>query len=59
MLDTLKRLLDGHKTVIAAIGLIGLALYQFSQGQVEPGMQSLLAGLTALGLRHAVEKATL
>lgn len=49
-------ILDGYKTIIAGVGLIGLAVYQFSLGQFEQGMQSLLAGLVALGLRHAINK---
>jgi hypothetical protein len=48
--------LSGYKTYVAAAGLVGLAVYQFSQGQVETGVQSVLAALTAAGLRHAVAK---
>lgn len=48
--------LDGWKTYLAAAGLVGLALYQLSQGQVEAALQSLLAALAAAGLRHAVTK---
>jgi hypothetical protein len=48
--------LSGYKTYIAAIGLAGLAVYQFSQGQVDTGVQSVLAALAAAGLRHAVAK---
>ena len=48
--------LSGYKTYVAAAGLVGLAVYQFSQGQVETGVQSVLAALTAVGLRHAVAK---
>jgi hypothetical protein len=49
-------LIDGYKTYIAAIGLVGLAVYQFSQNQFDAGVQSLLAALAAAGLRHAVGK---
>lgn len=49
--------LDGYKTYIAGVGLIGLALYQFSQGDYAKAAESALAGLAALGLRNAVEKA--
>jgi hypothetical protein len=49
--------ISGYKTYIAAAGLAGLAVYQFSQGQLEPAVQSFLAALTAAGLRHAVAKA--
>ena len=50
------KFLDGYKTVLAALGLIGLGVYQMSQGEMELGLQSLMAGVTALGLRHAVSK---
>ena len=48
--------LDGYKTIVAAVGLVALGVYQLSQGQLELGFQSLMAGLAALGLRHAIEK---
>jgi len=51
-------LLSGYKTYIAAAGLAGLAVYQLSQGQLEPALQSLLGSSTAVGLRHAVAKQT-
>ena len=47
-------ILKGYKTYIAAVGLVGLAVWQFSQGQVELGVQSLLAALAAFGLRRAL-----
>jgi hypothetical protein len=53
---SLLDLLSGYKTYVAAIGLVGLAVYQFSQGQIDTGVQSLLAALAAAGLRHAVTK---
>ncbi len=46
--------LKGFKTYIAAAGLTGLAIYQFSTGQVPQGFQSLLGALTAAGLRGAI-----
>ncbi len=49
-------LLSGYKTYLAAVGLLGLAVYQASQSQFEPAFQSLLAALAAVGLRHAVAK---
>lgn len=45
----------GFKTYLACAGLIGLALYQFSQGQVEQASQSFLAALAAYGLRSALK----
>lgn len=47
-------LLTGYKTYLAAAGLLGLAVYQFSQGQVELAMQSLLGAMAAFGLRQAM-----
>lgn len=52
----LINLLSGYKTYLAAAGLFGLALYQFSTGDVTNAVQSLMAALTAIGLRHAVAK---
>ncbi len=52
----LLNLVNGYKTYIAAIGLVGLAVYQFSLGQLEGGFQSILGALTAVGLRHAIAK---
>jgi hypothetical protein len=49
-------LLSGYKTYLAAAGLVGLAVYQLSQGQFEPAIQSVLGAVTAVGLRHAVAK---
>ena len=46
--------LTGLKTYIAAAGLFGLAMYQFSVGSYEAGFQSLLAAATAAGLRNAI-----
>jgi len=48
--------MSGLKTIAAAIGLLGLAVYQLTQGQYEQGVQSLLAALAAFGLRHAISK---
>lgn len=40
------------KTYFAAAGLIGLAVYQASVGQYELAVQSALAALAVIGLRH-------
>jgi len=48
-------LLNGYKTYLAAVGLFGLALYQFSQGQVEQAVQSFLGALAAVGIRNALK----
>lgn len=47
-------ILSGYKTYLAAAGLFGLALYQFSVGNLESAIQSFLGGLAALGLRNAI-----
>jgi hypothetical protein len=48
--------LNGYKTYLAAIGLVGLAVYQASTSQYEQAVQSFLAALATVGLRHAVAK---
>lgn len=47
-------LASGWKTYLAAAGLFGLALYQASEGNYPAAIQSALAGLAALGIRHAI-----
>ena len=54
----LLALLSGYKTYVAAIGLLGLAVYQFSTGDATNGMHSILAALTAIGLRDAIKKSS-
>lgn len=49
-------LLEGYKTNLAALGLLGLALYQLSQGDLSSSVQSFFAALAAFGLRSAVAK---
>lgn len=45
---------SGYKTYLAAAGLFGLALYQFSTGTYAEAWATLMAALAAVGLRHAV-----
>lgn len=47
-------MLKGYKTNLAAIGLLCLAFYQFSQGSVDLAFQSLMAALAAFGIRQAI-----
>jgi hypothetical protein len=49
--------LSGYKTYLAVAGLVGLAIYQFSTGEMESGFQTVLAAAAAAGLRSAVSKA--
>ncbi len=44
------------KTYVAAIGLVGLTVYQLSVGDVSAALQSLMAALAALGVRHAIQR---
>jgi hypothetical protein len=48
--------LNGRKTYLAAAGLFGLALYQFSQADYPHAVQTFCAALGTLGLRHAIDK---
>lgn len=47
-------IINGYKTYIAAAGLLGLALYQFSAGDIPSAIQSIMAALAAFGLRQAI-----
>lgn len=49
-------MMTGWKTYLAAAGLVGLALYQLSQGDYAAAAQSLMAALAAAGLRHAIAR---
>ena len=49
-------ILPGWKTYLAAAGLFGLALYQFSQGDYASAWQSLMAATAAFGLKMAIER---
>jgi hypothetical protein len=44
--------LEGYKTYIAVLGLLGLAVFQVSTGDLVHAVQSFLAALAAAGL-HA------
>jgi hypothetical protein len=50
------KFIDGYKTYFAAVGLVGLSVYQLSMGQYDQATQSLLAALAAAGLRSAISK---
>lgn len=54
----IMNLVSGYETYIAALGLVGLAVYQVSLGQYDQAGQSFLAGLAAAGLRNAVAKSS-
>jgi hypothetical protein len=48
--------LAGWKTLVAAAGLVGLAVYQYSQNDYTGAWQSLMAALAAFGLRMAIDR---
>ena len=56
LMNTLIELLNGKKAYIGAIGLMALGVYELTQGQLEKGLQDIMAGFGLLGLRHAVAK---
>lgn len=47
-------ILAGNKSYIAAIGLIGLGIYQLTQKDYVAGIQSFIAAFAAFGIRNAV-----
>jgi hypothetical protein len=57
MLDLLKWWMNNGKTYLAAIGLFGLAVYQFSTGDYHTAIETAIAAAGLAGLRQAVAKA--
>lgn len=53
-MGSILALLAGYKTYIAAIGLVGLAVYNLSVGDFPSATNNFLLALAAIGLRHAV-----
>lgn len=49
--------LNGFKTYLAAAGMLGLALFQFSTGDYATAWQSMMGALAAFGLRVAIANA--
>ncbi len=49
----LTNLFPGYKTFVAALGLLGVGLVSISSGDWGTGLQSILTGLAALGIRFA------
>lgn len=49
--------LTGYRTLIGGIGLIGLGVYQITDGQVEKGVESIGLGLAAIGIGGKLDKA--
>ncbi|MCA1685767.1 MAG: hypothetical protein LC745_07215, partial [Planctomycetia bacterium] len=55
---TIFSVLTGYKTYIAAVGLLGLSIYQASQGQFDQAAQSLFGALAAVGLHSAIVRSS-
>lgn len=51
--------LSGFKTYVAGLGLIGLGLYQFSEGKYPEAYASIMAGLGLLFARRAMARSGL
>jgi len=49
---------DGQNTILAGLGLWGLALYQLTQRHFDGALEAFLLGWSALGLRHSIFKAS-
>lgn len=47
-------MLTGYKTYLAAAGLVGLGIYQLSQGDIQGAIHSFGEALAAFGLRVAI-----
>lgn len=50
----LTKLFNGKKTYAAAVGLLALAVYQYSTGDLPGAIHTALTALTAFGLRSAI-----
>jgi hypothetical protein len=46
--------MNGKKTYTAAIGLVGLAVYQLTQGQYDQAIHQIFLALGMFGLRWAI-----
>ncbi len=49
-------ILPGWKTYLAAIGLLGLSVYQLSVGDLAAAVQNFVAALAAFGVRNAITR---
>ena len=52
----LQYVMNGYKTYIAGIGLVGLGAYEISQGQTDQGIQHIAEGLAVFGIGHKIDK---
>lgn len=51
--------MKGFKTWLSAIGMAALGIYQITEGQLETGIQTVLAAVALVGLGHKLEKSSL
>lgn len=51
-----ENFLAGYKTYIGAAGLLGMAVYNLSQGDYANALQNFSLALAAFGLRAAVAR---
>lgn len=49
-------ILQGWRTYIAAAGLFGLAVYNFSQGDYPTAWTNLMAAIATFGVRNAMAR---
>jgi len=49
-------LLEGKKSYLASVGLLGLAIYQFSVSEYSQAIESLFAALAVFGVRNAIAR---
>lgn len=50
--------INGWKMYIAGFALIGLGIYEMTQGRDDSGMTHIAAGLGAIGVGHKLDKNT-
>lgn len=49
-----KDLLKGKLTYLSGLGMVGMGAYLMSQGNLDTGVQLILNGLAAFGVRRAI-----
>lgn len=49
-------LLTGYRTLIAGIGLIGLGVYEMTEGKVDVGAAHIAEGLACIGFGGKLER---
>lgn len=57
-MGSILTILSGYKTYVAAVGLVGLAVYNLSVGDFASAGNNFLLALVAVGLRGAVKSQT-